>query len=1228
MKTKPNADAALRQRAEAQFKARPAAAKSPETAAGALRLKQELEIHQIELEMQNEELRAAQVEIKAGLERYTELFDFAPAGYFTLTAEGTILLVNLTGATLLGSERAHLIGKRLNVLVAEGDRKIFTGFLDRVFTGSKSETCRVWLALEGQPVRIVRLDSKRAAEGDCCRVVMLDITEHHRAEEKLHQSESELNRAQATAHVGNWRWEMRHDRVTWSPEMYRIFGVQPETFEHSLVGVNQLIHPDDLPRQAQAIEAFLQGQPFKNYEYRVIRPDKDIRVVEVISSEVKRDTSGRPILVLGTVQDITARKRAEAALQESEALYRAIYDQASDGIVLMSTAGELVALNEAFARMHGYTVAEMMGMQVKDLNTPETNRLLADRMLRFAAGEAQTFEVGHYHKDGHVFSIEVSGRRVLFGEKYYIQSICRDITERMVSEAVQSFLAQTTSGWAGGPFFNLLAGFLAKNLQMDFVCIDVLEGDGLNARTLAVWHDGKFEDNVTYALKDTPCGDVVGKQVCCFTAGVTKLFPKDQVLQDLHAESYAGVTLFDHAGKPIGLIAVISRKPLVNRAQTEAGLKMVAVRAAGELERQQAEAKMREAQNLLQAAMDHSPAGIAIADAPDGKLRYVNNAGLLIRGGDRESIVNGVGIDQYVASWQLLDLDGRPLKTEEVPLARALRFGETNRREFIIRRTDSEESIVSAIAAPIQDPGGKVVAAIVIFDDITARKRAEELHHRLSTAVEQAAETIVITDTKGTIIYANPSFERSTGYTCAEALGQNPRVLKSGKHDATFYRRMWEVLKRGDVWTGHFINQRKDGTLYEEEATISPIRDAAGKIINFVAAKRDVSREVQLERQITEIQKMEAIGQLAGGVAHDYNNILAATNIQLGMLMMDKTLKPEVLEALKDLQRGSDRAASLTRQLLLFSRRQAMQIKPVELNTLLDDVLKMIRRVIGEHIDLNIQSQTQAAWIEADSGMIEQVVMNLAINARDAMPNGGKLTIRINELVISPQDIRNPEARTDHFISLTVADEGCGMSEEIQSRIFEPFFTTKGVGKGTGLGLATVYGIVKQHRGWIEVSSKIGKGSVFQVLLPKGGSQTSVTAEHTQPPIMDGTGTILVVEDEDSVRRPLVLFLKLAGYQVFEAENGAEALKLWGGRLNLINLLLTDMVMPGGMNGKQLADSFKKSKPDLPVIITSGYSTEISNFGFNEEYGFRFLAKPYQTNALLKIVQQCLGSKK
>ena len=637
-------------------------------------------------------------------------------------------------------------------------------------------------------------------------------------------------------------------------------------------------------------------------------------------------------------------------------------------------------------------------------------------------------------------------------------------------------------------------------------------------------------------------------------------------------------------------------------------------------ERKQAEANLTAERTLLRTLVDNLPLSIYLKDNA-GRKTLANPTDLLNCGMTSETEIRGkTDFDIFPPEQAALFDQGDQQVLKGQPVF--------NRDETVTRPDGTTRWILTS-KVPLRDAAGQVTGLVGFGIDITERKQVEASHARLAMAVEQAAETIVITDAQGMILYANPAFEKTTGYTQAEALGQNPRVLeKSGKHDAAFYRQMWKTLLQGEVWSGHFLNKRKDGAMYQEEATISPIRNDEGKITNFVAVKRDVSREVQLERQITEIQKMEAIGQLAGGVAHDYNNILAATNIQLGMLMMDKTLTPEVLEALKDLRRGSDRAASLTRQLLLFSRRQAMQIKPVELNTLLDDVLKMIRRVIGEHIDLNIQSQTQAAWIEADSGMIEQVVMNLAINARDAMPNGGKLTIRINELVISPQDIRNPEARTDHFISLTVADEGCGMSEEIQSRIFEPFFTTKGVGKGTGLGLATVYGIVKQHRGWIEVSSKIGKGSVFQVLLPKGGSQTSVTAEHTQPPIMDGTGTILVVEDEDSVRRPLVLFLKLAGYQVFEAENGAEALKLWGGRLNLINLLLTDMVMPGGMNGKQLADSFKKSKPDLPVIITSGYSTEISNFGFNEEYGFRFLAKPYQTNALLKIVQQCLGSKK
>ncbi len=312
-----------------------------------------------------------------------------------------------------------------------------------------------------------------------------------------------------------------------------------------------------------------------------------------------------------------------------------------------------------------------------------------------------------------------------------------DITEQKRVEELQTFLAQTSSGTEDEPFFNTLARYLAEKLEMDFVCIDRLEGDGLMARTVAVWCDGHFEDNLEYALKDTPCGDVVGKTACCFPAGVCRLFPRDQVLQDLRAECYVGVTLWGHSGQPIGLIAVIGRSPLANRRLAELTLKLVAVRAAGEFERLEAEEALRETQAILKAAMDNSQAGIAIADAPSGALRYVNDAGLLIRGSDRQSVVNGVGIDQYMASWQLMDFDGRPLKSDEVPLTRAIMFGETCSREFIIRRSDDDDRVVLANAGPIRDDKKKVVAGIVVFMDITERKRAEEELLHINQTLEQ-----------------------------------------------------------------------------------------------------------------------------------------------------------------------------------------------------------------------------------------------------------------------------------------------------------------------------------------------------------------------------------------------------------------------------------------------------------------------------------------------------------
>ncbi len=314
-------------------------------------------------------------------------------------------------------------------------------------------------------------------------------------------------------------------------------------------------------------------------------------------------------------------------------------------------------------------------------------------------------------------------------------------------------------------------------------------------------------------------------------------------------------------------------------------------------------------------------------------------------------------------------------------------------REEKLTRPDGTVLCLLTSKVPLRDATGKVTGLASFGLDITERKNIAEAHDQLALAVEQSAETIVITDPDGTILYTNPAFEKSTGYTRAEALGQNPRMLKSGKQDADFYRRMWETLERGEVWTGHFINQRKDGTLYEEESTISPIRDAAGKVVNYVAVKRDVTREVQLDAQLRQSQKMEAIGQLAGGVAHDFNNILAVIQMQASLLKSGGNLSTEQLEMADEIGTTVERAAALTRQLLLFSRREALQMRDLDLSAAITNLTKMLRRVLGETITVQINLSAQPMFVHADAGMMEQVLLNLAVNARDAMPNGGHLVV-------------------------------------------------------------------------------------------------------------------------------------------------------------------------------------------------------------------------------------------
>lgn len=380
----------------------------------------------------------------------------------------------------------------------------------------------------------------------------------------------------------------------------------------------------------------------------------------------------------------------------------------------------------------------------------------------------------------------------------------------------------------------------------------------------------------------------------------------------------------------------------------------------------------------------------------------------------------------------------------------------------------------------------------------------------------------------------------------------------------------------------------------------------------------------EFERHLRQSQKLEAVGQLAGGIAHDFNNILTAMLMQLNLLREDREASERIRKRLKDIEDEADRAANLTRQLLLFSRRQAPDTRALDLNSLLGNLLKMLRRLIGAQTTLEFNGFPGDLWVEADPGMLEQVVVNLVVNARDAMPRGGRITLATRLDWIEPGDgQRHPEAYPGRFVSLAIRDQGCGMDAEVLKRIFEPFFTTKPVGKGTGLGLATVFGIVKQHRGWIEVETAPGQGSTFTVRLPSG-SRPPAEPLAAGPGLSGGHERLLVVEDEPAVRRSLSAMLRQLGYQVCETGSAQEALQAWDQLGGLVDLLITDMVMPGERTGLDLIAELRRRRPGLKAILMSGYSPEIAEQGLPRDPDTLFLQKPFEAGRLGRLLRESL----
>ncbi len=937
-----------------------------------------------------------------------------------------------------------------------------------------------------------------------------------------------------------------------------------------------------------------------------------------------RHTGPHALIYEGAMEDITARRRAQDILQQGEELFRSLVEHASDIVVASDQEGVVHYVSPSVEEALAYPPREVLGTRIADLVHPDDLPRFRESIVRTYAepGRAQSLECRMRRRDGSWRCLESRGMVLQdpSGSPRLV-AIYREITERKQGELLLCGQNRVLEMIAAGTD-------LASILESLLVTIEEQSPAMVLSVLLLDPHSG--------ALRHVAAPRLPRRLVQALEGFVTKgpapsgesLAMADMASGALWVEVRglaAGEGLWIGWSTPIlsserrvvGVLALYTRGPWRPQARDLQLLETTTRLAGIAIERQRVQDSLRASEARYRTLFDANPAPLFVYARDDLRFLAVNQAAVDACGYSMEEF-RRMSVPEICPPEDLMTLRAH-LAKDRPPREQA--------GLWRMRRKDGAIIDVEVTSHELAFDGR--ACRLVLAQDITERRRAEAERARLTLAVEQAAESIMITDLAGTILYVNPAFERISGYDRAEVVGQNPRIVKSGKHDEAFYRSLWGALVQGEVWRGHICNRRKNGTLYETEATISPVRDGTGSLVSFVAVQRDETHERHLEEQLRQSQKMEAVGRLAGGVAHDFNNLLNVITgyslLLLNALGQDDPIRAKVDQILK----ASERAADLVQQLLAFSRRQVLQPKVLDLNLVVTTMDSMLRRLIGENIDLLVLRE-EALWaVKADPGQVEQVVMNLVVNARDSMPQGGRLTIETRNVELDESYARgHMGARPGAYVVLAVSDTGSGMDTETQAHLFEPFFTTKDKGRGTGLGLSMVYGIVKQSDGHVWVYSEVGRGSTIKIYLPRvEGTATPPVEVAPAAVAVRGSETVLLVEDERLVREMLVEILRGSGYTVMAAGDGEEALALSQQCEGAIHLLVTDVVMPG-MSGRALAERLTILRPETRVLYISGYAEDaIVRHGILDP-GLSFLSKPVTPDALLRKMRELLDEGK
>ena len=1007
--------------------------------------------------------------------------------------------------------------------------------------------------------------------------------------------------------------------TSWNPAAERMFGYSAKEICGRNISI--LIPPDRREEESKFLHRIGAGERITDFETERVRKSGQQFPVSVTISPL-RSPGGEVIGASKIVRDITERKKAVEALAAEAARIRLLFDQASDAMYLLDDERNVVEANASFGALLGRPIAEVLTLHPWDWDVISTTR--EQLLSRFPSTWTHplTFESRIRRKDGSIADVEVAITPTEWNGQHLYFHVMRDITARKrAEEALSESQAR----------FVVVAENLSEGLNTADPDSRMLTW---NAAALQMYGFSSAEEAIM------PFSDY--SKVLEFYSLDGALLPRTKWPM---TRVFGGEVLRDLELRVCRVGSDMERVFSYSGSIVEYGnRKKLAFLTTRDLtDHKRAEAALREVQAQLEVVVQSLDEGLLITDLA-GNLLMSNPAAFSLAG-ITDQVKGNRQVPTFPRVLEISTMDGEVLTFDQWPLGRIMHGEILNNYEAQVRRYDSTEKRIFSYSGSIVEYEGGRKLAFLKYQDITDRKRAEEAlrasQARFEVVVDSLNEGLIIADMEGNLLTLNPVAAKALGLSSAEArkyrASDFSRMIQiSTMEGADLPFEQWPMTRimRGEVLRDCEVRVRRVGSseswVYNYSGATVPYE--GGKKLVFVKfqditdRKRAEESLRETQAQLLQSQKMEAIGLLAGGVAHDFNNALGVV-LGYGELLEERLASDEVgLRFVKQILLAEARAASLTRQLLAFSRKQILQPVTLSLNTVVSGMEEMLHRLIGADITLTLLCDPNLQNIKADPGHLEQILMNMVVNARDAMPQGGTLTIRTANAEIGPAEIANdPHLKEGKFVMLSVADTGCGMDKATQDRIFEPFFTTKEPGKGTGLGLSTSYGIVQQSGGYISLHSEIGVGTSFIIYFPPV-EEPAQTANSTSLSQAQGRGSesILVVDDEEPMRNLLCSALRAKGYNVLDAANSTAAISIVRRNHPPIDLLVSDVIMPG-LTGPELVEQLLTTHPRLKVIFISGYIDDyLSRYGnFGSETVL--LQKPFSPDVLIKMVREILG---